>query len=208
MGFVLFCTYSSARFSDAARAEGFKLAWRDAFCLVETKTSFGKGHTLDDRKMKALPLIANGCCLHHFAWADTWQRARSQLGLNQDSILMPAYSETTGCFLERPMTASEGNWFFREALIMIGLGEDYAMFFSTHSMKRTILHWASVSRMFTLEERRRLGHHFDAGLRSPLTYSPEELVVLQGKLDRIYRAIRAGSFDPDLSGAQLLAAIS
>ena len=205
-GFVLFGLYSASRFSDLARAKGVRFEQYGQFTLLETETLHWKGSTLHERKMKPLRLMALGNGLHTLSWGYTWMQIRKQLNLSQDDWLMPGYDEDTGTWLNRPMTASEGCWYLRELMIAVGLEQSDAMEFSTHSMKRTMLHWIAVSMIFTFEERRCLGHHFDRNMQSPLTYSPEEMVILQSKVYRMLQAIRSGDLDPDLKAAELLRA--
>ena len=90
--------------------------------------------------------------------------------------------------------------------MMIGFSQATVMKLSTHSMKRTMLHWIAVSMMFTMDERRILGHHFDRNLQSPLTYSSEEMAILQAKVQTMLRAIRNGDLDPNRRAVELLAA--
>lgn len=207
-GFVLLGIYSCARFSDLARASAVEHQVHEGHSLVEVQTLHWKGSTTHERKLKPLRMMAIGTALHQYSWAEKWMRVRKQLQLDspQHDWLLPAFDEERGQWMERPMTASEGVWYLRELLMKLGYSQFRVMQYSTHSMKRTMLHWIAVSMLFTMDERRILGHHFDSNLQSPLTYSSEEMVILQAKVQQLVRAIKSGQLDPNLRGAELLAA--
>ena len=63
---------------------------------------------------------------------------------------MPAISHSTGQFLDRRMTSSEGVDLLQELLCQCGVEEEVALSYTTHSLKRTILHWATCSKIFHL----------------------------------------------------------
>ena len=106
-GFILFCLFASARWSDAARATGLVLDESSSgLILIETSTRHYKTKA-KDRKDAVLPLIALGNGLEQPAWGLRWIKIRNQLGLDSASCLMPAVT-SAGTFLSRPMTAAEG----------------------------------------------------------------------------------------------------
>ena len=72
-------------------------------------------------------------------------------------------------------------------------------------MKATFLSWLAKFGGVSLEDRRIAGHHLDAGARSPLTYSRDELCRLMKIFEDVLKAIRAGSFRPDDSRVMRLA---
>ena len=45
---------------------------------------------------------------------------------------------------------------------------------TTHSLKATLLKWATMSNSMDIQQRRILGHHVDPGSSSPLTYWAEQ----------------------------------
>ena len=125
---------------------------------------------------------------------------RKYLRMEQYDFLMPAISHSSGGFTNRRMTSSEGIDHLQDLLFQCGLNETDALRYTTHSLKRTILHWASCSKLFSYEERQCLGHHVGTK-KSMLAYSVEEMTRLQGKVYRMLYLIREGLFDPNLSGA-------
>ena len=97
-GFMLFCVYSSARWSDAARATGMKSdVSSGGLVLLETATLHYKTKA-KDRKDAVLPLIALGCGLVLPAWGPRWMQARARLGMEAFPCVMPAVS-VGGSFL-------------------------------------------------------------------------------------------------------------
>lgn len=96
------------------------------------------------------------------------------------------------------MTSSEGSVALRE--ILRAYGENVEGI-STHSLKVTLLSWASKANM-SIEDRRVLGHHIDPNAVSALTYSRD---AMSGPLERLWQVIcnvREGKFFPDESRAR------
>ncbi len=153
----------------------------------------------NDVKRKALPHQALAVGLHNRSWGTRWLETRKWLELERLPILMTAISHRTGEFIDRRMTSSEGVDHLQELLVFCGVPEDTALY-TTHSSKRTILDWATFSKLFTHEERQCLGHHI-GNKKSMLAYSVEEMTRLPGKVHRMLYSIREGLFDPNLTGA-------
>ena len=108
-GFMLFCVYSSARWSDAARATGMKSdVSSGGLVLLETATLHYKTNA-------SFPLIALGCGLVLPAWGFRWMQARARLGMEAFPCVRPAVC-AGGNFLRRAMTAAEGFLWLRELL--------------------------------------------------------------------------------------------
>ena len=97
------------------------------------------------------------------------------------------------------MSASEATFWLREFLdgaVKPGAELNYG----SHSCKTTVLTWAGrcLRVPFTPTDRRLLGHHLEASMKSILTYSRESYVTLYSKVLQMFRLIREQSFDPDL----------
>ena len=208
-GFLLFTLFASARFADAARAHSVNLETAGHIALLESSTLKFKTANTAGREMKnvALPMLALGSGLHIDAcWGERWIKARRAQGLEQFSVMMPAWSEISNTWIDRPMTSGEGIWYLREILTDAGVPEKQSMTYTTHSLKTTCLTWAATSGAMDIDQRRIMGHHFDSRLAMPLLYSRDALAEIQTKLWRILKAIRDGLFDPDPSRAQRIAA--
>jgi len=169
-------------------------------CLLKSLAYEYKGSTISERRNKALPHQALAIGLHDRSWGTKWLETRKWLQMDKYNFLMPAISHSTGQFLNRRMTSSEGVDHLQELLCQCGVDEEAALSYTTHSLKRTILHWATCSNIFTYEERQCLGHHVGSK-KSMLAYSVEEMARLQGKVYRMLYSIREGLFDPNLTGA-------
>ena len=183
-GFVLFCLFASGRFTDAARIKKVELEQFEDVLLIKSLAYEYKGSTISERRNKALPHQALALGLHNRSWGVRWLETRKWLELDRFKFLMPAISHRTGEFIDRRMTSSEGVDHLQELLVCCGLDEDSARSYTTHSLKRTMLHWAACSKMFTYEERQCLGHHI-GNKKSMLAYSVEEMTRLQGKVFRM-----------------------
>ena len=207
-GFMLFTLFASARFADAARANSVSLETSGHIALLESSTLKFKTASTAGSEMRnvALPMLALGMGLFRDAyWGERWIHARKAEGLDKFSCLMPAWSEVSMKWLDRPMSSGEGVWFLREMMVAAGVGEDRAVQYSTHSLKTTCLSWAATSGAMNYDQRRIMGHHFDSRLAMPLLYSRDALAEIQTCLWRILRAIQTGQFDPDASRAQRIA---
>ena len=99
------------------------------------------------------------------------------------------------------MGSGEASAYLRDFLTAIGLPCDEA---GTHSLKTTLLTWASRSMevTFTENERLHLGHHAASDTKSMLVYSREAYSRLYAKVVAMFRTIASGSFDPDLPPAE------
>lgn len=199
-GFVLFCLFASGRFTDTARIRELSMERCEEVSLLKSLAYEYKGSTISERRNKALPHQALAIGLHDRSWGVRWMETRKYLKMEQYNFLMPAISHRSGGFINRRMTSSEGIDHLQDLLSQSGLSERDARKYTTHSLKRTILHWASCSKLFTYEERQCLGHHVGTK-KSMLAYSVEEMTRLQGKVYRMLYLIREGLFDPNLSGA-------
>ena len=196
-GFILFCLYASARWSDAARATGLVLdESTSGVILIETSTRHYKTKA-KDRKDAVLPLIALGNGLQQPAWALRWIKIRNQLGLESASCLMPAVT-SAGTFLSRPMTAAEGTLWLRETLHVQGVPGDLELY-SSHSLKATALSWTAKSCTMTYEERLTQGHHCSPKHGMALLYSRDALAEILTKVARVVRAIQKGLTFPGQS---------
>ena len=202
-GFILFCLFSSSRWSDAARATGLVLdTSSNGLILLETSTKHYKTKA-KDRKDAVLPLIALGNGLQRPAWGLRWLKVREQLGLENASCLMPAVTGA-GTFLDRAMTAAEGTLWLREILYVQGVPENLELY-SSHSLKATALSWTAKSCTMTYEERLTQGHRCSPKHGMALLYSRDALAEILTKVARVVRAIQKGDFEPDLPRAERVA---
>ena len=202
-GFMLFCLYSSARWSDAARGTSMVMdVAGNGLVLLECSTKHYKTKA-KDRKDTVLPLIALGSGLTQPSWGRVWMRKRALAGLQNSSVIMPAMSPG-GNFLERAMTAAEGSLWLRELLHLQGFNGDLEQF-SSHSLKATALSWTAKSGTMTYEERLTQGHHCSPKHGMALLYSRDALAEIIVKVAKVVSAVSRGVFSPDLPRAERVA---
>ena len=197
-GYLCFCLFSCARFSDAMYAESWILdAPNPSFGFLEARTKRFKTANLLKRST-FLPLVSFTNGLHIKSWAEEFFKLQETVcsGTNRPGFVLPGILRN-GEWANRPMTTSEGSQALREILRDSGALPEGV---STHSLNVTLLSWASKAQL-SVEDRRLLGHHVDRNQVSPLTYSRD---ALSGPLERMFRVImqvRAGEFNPDESRA-------
>ncbi|OLP82500.1 hypothetical protein AK812_SmicGene36841 [Symbiodinium microadriaticum] len=174
-GFALFCLFSAARWSDAAKA---------------------------DDQMTFMPLIALGHTFRDSPWATAWIAARARAELDSKSVLMPAFAEQNRKWLDRPMTSAEGCSWLQEILHGDEFDEDMVAKVTTHALKATPLSWATKCGRFDKHEKRILGHHSSPDERMIVTYGRDVMCPVLAKLQNVIDLIRAGRFDPDRTRAE------
>ena len=206
LGFLLFCLYASSRFGDAARAKGLVHDVAGHMYLLETGTLQYKTACTAERKTTILPLLALGTALHEYPWSPEWTEARRDQNLDAAEYLMPALSEVTDQWLQRPMSTGEGGYWLRDFICMTGATEEKASSYSCHSLKCTALSWVAKAGVMTAHERKIMGHHWDTENAMPLTYSRDALSTIMEKLYNVVTAIKDGHFAPDASRAARVAA--
>ena len=194
--FILFCIYSGSRIGDATKMTNVRFSRQGDVHLVEAATAEAKNSTTKERRTRLMPFAALGWGLSLNPWCIKWEMQINELG---SQWLMPAFSEMTGCFLERRLTTSEANHWLRDILFKAGLTEDAAMEYSTHSCKATLATWAGKFSGFSIDEKRMLTHHLQPDAMMPLLYSRDNVTALQIKIFRMLHLMRTGAFQPDLS---------
>ena len=201
-GHILFCTYSCARFGDTVYLDGLNLTSTTNLWLVEAMSKrYKMGNS--EKKRQFLPLVALGKGLHERPWAVPWFQARAACGLEQMVITMPAWSDATEKWIDRPMTTGEGITFLRELIGLTGMWDE-AYQFTCHSAKATVLSWMAKSNQMDFNSRRLLGHHMASDASSTLTYSRDEMIRLHAQVHHVLQLIKNAEFDPDLTRVERL----
>ena len=201
IGQILFCVHAACRWRDSQRlrkicvesAQNESLLNADA---ISSKTSL----TLDTRT-RFIPYTALGYGVGGLAdWAQKWLQSRSEEGLLLEEFVLPSFSQKRKeCWLDQRMSSSEATCFLREYLAKRFRGENWVNY-SSQSCKSKLLTWAgrSTTVVFSMPERRILGHQLDPNSKSVLTYSRESYTSLYAKVLLMYIKIRSGEFKPDL----------
>eukprot|EP00435_Cladocopium_sp_Y103_P035588 s2147_g9.t1 len=197
--FILFCIYSSCRIGDASKIREVQFSKHQEIFLVEASTTEAKNTNSMERRRMLLPFSAMGWGVFPNPWCIKW---KLQLEEMKPETIMPAFSEVTGTFLSRRLTTAEANMWLKAVLMRAGLTQAQACKYSTHSCKATVPTWAGKFGGFSMDERRLLTHHMEAGALMPLTYSRDNVTSLQSRVFRMLTAIRNGEFSPDDSNAK------
>ena len=134
-----------------------------------------------------------------------WVNARKAHGLERHQYLMPALSEITYKWLDRPMSTGEGAYWLKDFICLAGFSKDEATKFSCHSLKCTAISWVANAGVMSAHEKKVMGHHWDSENAMPLTYSRDALADVMAQLCHVVSAIRSGEFNPDASRAERVA---
>ena len=200
IGQILFCVHAACRWRDSQRLRKLYIESSQNESLLNADALSSKTSLTLDAKTRFIPYAALGYGVGgNEDWAQKWLQSRSAEGLLMEEFVLPSYSLTRGCWLDQRMSSSEATCFLREYLAQRFPGENLANY-SSHSCKSTLLTWAgrSTTVVFTMPERRILGHHLDPNSKSVLTYSRESYTSLYAKVLLMYIKIRSGEFKPDL----------
>ena len=204
-GHLVFCIYSSCRWSDSQKIESLKLvSTSNVVPLIEAEVSATKSATSQELKTRLLPLIAISCGVNSACeWGKAWMDARRLESLVADgSCLTPAIS-SQGNWLDRKMSTAEASAYLKDLLITGRVPSDEANQYTSHSLKATALSWLAKHGT-DLETRRLMGHHLHPTLKSVVTYSRDMLIHGHSVLSNIVDEIVAGVFEPDCARDVLL----
>ena len=200
IGQILFCIHAACRWRDSQRLRKLYIESSHSESLLNADAISSKTSLTLDAKTRFIPYAALGYGVGgNGDWAQKWLHSRTAEGLLMDEFVLPSFSLRRGCWLDQRMSSSEATCFLREYLAQRFPGESLSNY-SSHSCKSTLLTWAgrSTTVVFTMPERRILGHHLDPNTKSVLTYSRESYTSLYAKVLLMYIKIRSGEFRPDL----------
>ena len=202
-GALLFCIFSRARWSDISMIEHCNIVEHQEVVLIEAETARHKTSRSKEAQTRLLPFTAIGTFCDDESWAKRFLQARSQSGLGYEDLLVPSFDDRFARWTQIPMSSAEATCFLREILEQ-GRGAEWAMKYSSHSCKATLLTWAGMTPLFGRDERTQLGHHVEPNTRSQLTYSRDAQILLQLKVMKLINMLKDGSLDPDASRAERL----
>lgn len=203
-GSLLVLLYARCRFGDGQRATELLLdiaqdASGQTTGFIELSIRRHKTATSIERKRRILPVVAPIFSLSSIAWHDAWVRAREQLGLCTEgqlsAPLCPAF-DREGAPLPNGLTSGEGSELLR-GLLRAHLGTEVPHY-TSHSLKTTLLSWAAKFGL-DLASRRILGYHLAPGAKTAETYARDCMAAPLRQLLGVLEAIRAGSFQPDVT---------
>eukprot|EP00435_Cladocopium_sp_Y103_P038227 s2670_g10.t1 len=206
-GAMLILLYSCGRFSDGQRSVSLIMDVSlgdidpgsvDCPGFFELQVLGNKGARSDILRRTFLPLVAPVFSLASVEWFRSWIQAREALGLETNgkltSPLMCRFGPD-GRPLQQEVTSSECGRLLRKAL---KIDESEGLAIRSHSLKATALSWAGKFGL-SLETRRLLGHHLDAGAKSAETYNRDSMGPAIEQMVKTLQAIKRGAFFPDSS---------
>ena len=205
-GHLLFCLGASSRFADSVHLDSLIISSdpKSGLTLVEADSAKYKTGNSNERRTRLLPLSSLGKFFATESWAEEWIRMRVKFNL-PSSPSLPAWSEVSSCWLQRPMSTGEAALYLKEFLIGSGFDAQDILKLGCHSLKCTILSWLAKGSYASLADRRIAGHHMDPGSVSAITYSRDELTRIMAIEQRMVKDIRRKTFQPDQSRVQRLA---
>ncbi|CAE7710295.1 SLC24A2 [Symbiodinium sp. CCMP2592] len=200
-GFFLFLIYARARYSDGQNVASLNDSPLYLECSVgRSKTSF----TLE-RKTRYLPMAARKVGIK-CAWADAWLEALAEAGLaiKPNDPLLPCPS-SNGSWKMIPLPCDQACSWLR-SLLGNAQSDPYLANVGTHSLKRTLLSWAS-KRGLPREQRALLGYHTSraSGAGSELIYESDAQSAPLRALSSMIDEVSSGAFKPDKPRGQQLA---
>ncbi|CAE7383325.1 SLC24A2 [Symbiodinium sp. CCMP2592] len=200
-GFFLFLIYARARYSDGQNVASLTDSPLYLECSVgRSKTSF----TLE-RKTRYLPMAARKVGIK-CAWADAWLEALAEAGLaiKPNDPLLPCPS-SNGSWKMIPLPCDQACSWLR-SLLGNAQSDPYLANVGTHSLKRTLLSWAS-KRGLPREQRALLGYHTSraSGAGSELIYESDAQSAPLRALSSMIDEVSSGAFKPDKPRGQQLA---
>ena len=205
LGQLLFCIHACCRWKDSQRLRAISIESGHGETLIHGEALMSKTTLSAESRTRFLPYIAMGTGVSGTDWGSDWLEARKAelLDCGSGDFILPSFSERTVQWTGNPMSASEATYWLREFLEET-LDSGEALRYGSHSCKTTVLTWAGrcVQIQFTPTERRLLGHHLEANMKSILTYSRESYLTLYSRVLQMFRLMRDGSFDPDLPAIQ------
>ena len=202
-GFFLFLIFGRARHSDgqAAGELEFEHAGEgQAFeGYVEARIERSRTSYTLERKTRFLPIVALMQGLGDRPWGLAWQQLLKDAGprLGRGMHLLPAFGEG-GVWQEAPATPAYSAKWLRNLLYRHGFDIGLVKPLGTHSCKATALSWCAKYGI-PRDVRSLLGYHSQgkgAG-NTDLVYGRDNQAEPLRQLQKVVRAIAAGSFDPD-----------
>lgn len=200
-GFVLYLVHGRSRCRDLSRcrhepvldiAEGAEVGF------IETTADVTKGQR-GKRARLGFPIVALAFGLApRRSWAREWMHARAKLGFDarKERALMPAQGPGAAFVAGVGMSAGQATSVLQALLVKLGVPTRTAATFTSHSCKATVLSWMAKAGV-DIASRRLLGGHTKPGDRMPLEYSRDAMAAPLRCVEAVYKAIRAGEFDPD-----------
>ena len=199
----LLMLYARARHSDLRRATRVEIDVGSDFItgFVELTVVDPKQSRASRRKRLMLPVVAPLMGIGDRPWGSAWQAARklwklAHTGNVENDPLLPDMA-ADGTLLPCCMNTSRASSWLRTLLSRDDtVNPDSLLGITTHSLKATLLSWASKASMDILD-RTILGYHSTGVNTSTLSYSRDAMAGPVRSLQTLLRNVRLKKFDPD-----------
>ncbi|CAE7369201.1 unnamed protein product [Symbiodinium sp. CCMP2592] len=198
LGQILFAVHSAGRWRDIQGLQSVDVSEGSETALLLANGLKSKTTQTAEAQRRLLPYVAISTGVSGYDWGDRWLTEGLQWG---GDFCLPSFSLRLGQWSTARMGSGEASAYLRDFLEAVNLPNSKV---GTHSLKTTLLTWASRSVRidFSEPERLHLGHHSAPGTRSMLVYSREAYSKLYAKVLAMFKTIEEGSFNPDLPPAR------
>eukprot|EP00435_Cladocopium_sp_Y103_P070349 s60_g35.t1 len=202
-GHLLHMLYGRARWSDLVCVTDVFL---DADAqYFEVSTRWHKGGRSAEIKSRLLPIVAPARGVDQSNWASMYLSLRKRAGLEiqpgeHGPMLLAPQNEAATSWSSRALTSEEGSAYLRKILCA---PKTASRRISTHSMKSTVLSWASK---FGLPDTSRavLARHVSTVATATAVYSRDLLSPVLCEMDTMIAAICNSLFMPDRTRSGML----
>ena len=201
-GHMLHLLYGRARWSDLTCVVDL---FMDTDChFLECSTRYHKGGRSAEMKSRLLLIASPAKGGDHSNWGVQYLQVRKMAGLEllegQGPMLPAPLNEQATQWSSRALTSEEGSAFLRK---IVDAPKTETRRLSTHSMKSTILSWASKYGLPDFS-RAVLARHVSSVASATAVYSRDLLSPVLREMDSMLTAIRTGLFHPDRTRSGML----
>ncbi|CAE7235270.1 unnamed protein product [Symbiodinium sp. CCMP2592] len=168
LGQILFAVHSAGRWRDIQGLQSVDVSEGSETTLLLANGLKSKTTQTAEAQRRLLPYVAISTGVSGYDWGDRWLTARRNEGLQWGGdFCLPSFSLRLGQWSTARMGSGEASSYLRDFLEAVNLPNSKV---GTHSLKTTLLTWASRSVRidFSEPERLHLGHHSAPGTRSML----------------------------------------
>ena len=207
LGFLIFCTHTRSRASDAARIATEptldetedKHAAFSSFIEAETTGDKTKTGQTAKRARLLVPVVGLSRGIADTPWARAWLSLRDKLFLNaKTDECLQLELMADGTYGRGRILPGQATTWLRALLLKLGATAEELGNVGSHSCKATLLSIAAKGGL-NRDTRRTLGGHSQTGDRSVDVYSRDLLAAPLRELAHLLAKVRVGAFDPDAS---------
>ncbi|CAE7415281.1 unnamed protein product [Symbiodinium sp. CCMP2592] len=168
LGQILFAVHSAGRWRDIQGLQSVDVSEGSETTLLLANGLKSKTTHTAEAQRRLLPYVAISTGVSGYDWGDRWLTARRNEGLQWGGdFCLPSFSLRLGRWSTARMGSGEASAYLRDFLEAVNLPNSKV---GTHSLKTTLLTWASRSVRidFSEPERLHLGHHSEGSFNPDL----------------------------------------